>query len=300
MRIFTVALMISLVLFNTVLANSMKIRVINLKSQNAQEVANLLQGVLPPGSKVSGEGQQLLIKTTDAGFEQLKPLLHQLDKQPQNLLLSVRRVHNSAYDDWVKFHGHTSIYETQTRDQQDHVQQVVLQNGQSAMIQQDKTLPLQNLSFAEQGNLAWNSFPWGSYGQGHYGGMGFNPIEYKDISSGVILTPTLHGEEVSLEISWHFQQLENDFDNWQQQLSPIGGEQTATSLTIPLGQWVPISNQSTRNQVNQRVKEYNTADLSEPGSHLLVKVELQGNYHAQHSHFPNGVWEEKPLSSQQP
>ena len=73
----------------SVLAQSLEI--IDLKYRTAQEVIPVLQPLLESGGALSGTDYKLFVRASAANVVQLRQALAEIDRQPRQLLVSVRR-----------------------------------------------------------------------------------------------------------------------------------------------------------------------------------------------------------------
>ena len=132
-----------------VLAQSLE--VIDLKYRTAAEVIPVLQPLVEQGGALSGQDYKLFVRTTPANLRQLRAALTQLDRQPSQLLVSVRRstqqeiereraqvsgtVSNRGADVSVRATDATQ------RDHRDGVASVQVIEGNSALISSGSDVP---------------------------------------------------------------------------------------------------------------------------------------------------------------
>lgn len=81
--------LVSCALAAAVLAQSLE--VIDLRHRRAEEVIPVLQPLLEPGGALSGKDYKLFVRASAANVAQLRQALAQLDRQPRQLFVSVRR-----------------------------------------------------------------------------------------------------------------------------------------------------------------------------------------------------------------
>ncbi|MGH8186860.1 MAG: secretin N-terminal domain-containing protein, partial [Steroidobacteraceae bacterium] len=67
------------------------LEVIDLKHRRAEELIPVLQPLLEPGGALSGQDYKLFVRASAANVAQLRQALAQLDRQPRQLFVSVRR-----------------------------------------------------------------------------------------------------------------------------------------------------------------------------------------------------------------
>src|SRR3954468_20946316 len=83
-----VVLGVALISCSPLLAQSLE--VIQLRFRTASEVIPVLQPMLDSGGVLSGRDYQLFVRTSPQNMQQLRQALAQLDREPRNLLVSVR------------------------------------------------------------------------------------------------------------------------------------------------------------------------------------------------------------------
>lgn len=240
-------------LWTPVFAQEMTVQAISLHNRTAQDLIPMIQPLLPPGSVVTGQNYDLLIKTTPEGFAQIQPAIQQLDQPPQALVLRVRRVSSNVLDTEISSAGHVTAISSQSAGNTDNEQRVTVLDGQSA--------------FVETGE----SFPYHDYGISIFGAQDITL--YKDVKTGVILTPHLQGNQAQVSVQWTFNQLQQDQTQWEKQNSAITQEKTNTIVTLPLGQWVNIGGSSLQAQQADNATTLSTYNTQHPTSNLYISID---------------------------
>lgn len=252
------------------IADSMNIQVYNLQTKTADQLIPTIQPMLPQGSVVTGNQYQLVIKTTQDGFNQIQPIIAKLDEQQQMLIISVRRVHNADYDKTSSSNNTVESISSQPSDRNDTEQKISVLDGQKAFIKTGESIPLQNYQVS-------------------IFGAGSN-TEYKNITSGFYVLPKLNGNTVMLKIFWKYNQLQADQSIALQDQSPIDIEQSDSTLVVPLGAWSSLSNTSSQSLSSENADQYSTQDVAQPDKNVFIKVELAPNPNTNRARFPQGQW----------
>lgn len=229
-------------------------RVIELQNKQAEEMIPLIEPLLPQGSVVTGHGSQMIVRTTFSGFADLHSLLQSLDRPPQVLVITARRVHNAAYDTQVAARGAVDVVDTQPNNRQDEVQRITVQDGQAAFIKTGEAIPVHSWQYSDYGST--------------------NTVQYQEVTSGFYVTPKLHGQHVTLYINWQHNELQAQQTVRIRNQSPIDVEQSESTLTISLGQWINLSNTSRQSLTKANEDSYSTQDVQDPDKNVFVKIDL--------------------------
>ena len=116
------------------------------------------------------------------------------------------------------------------------------------------------------------SFPSQSFFGGLFG-VGFEQ-HFKDLLTGFTVMPELRGSQVTLNIECQFKSLAKQDADWEQRQSAISQAHTSTSVNIPLGEWVDISQINRDSYALEPAKIYDTQDVDDPKTHLLIRVDI--------------------------
>lgn len=213
--------------FVTCVAFAQSLEVIDLKYRSAAEVIPVLQPLLENGGALSGQDYKLFVRASAANIAQIRKALAQLDRQPRQLLVSVRRAtqqqmqqEHAAASARVGNGGASVSLSTAgaagSRDGND-VRSVTVLEGSAAFIAAGASVPVVTSVMAVDGRRARAGVA----------------TSYRDLSSGFTVTPRLSGEQVTLDIT---QQSERRADDG-------GGVQTqrlSTRVTGRLGEWLRL------------------------------------------------------------
>jgi hypothetical protein len=251
--------LLALSVTSPLLAQSLE--VIQLQHRRAEDLIPVLQPLLGPGEALSGQDYQLFVRASKANLSQLREVLAALDRMPRQLLISVRNNtradmerESAAAGGVVTADGASvSVQGTQSnRNQHDEgVATVRVLEGGTASIANGQTVPVVTAFATGTGR---RSFSAGS-------------LEYRDLSSGYLVTPRLSGEQVTLQIE-------------QQSQQPLGRQGTATTQTLStqvsgrVGSWIALGgiNESSSSQTTGVLSRRYQTESSD--RMLWVKVEF--------------------------
>ena len=239
-----------------VLAQSLE--VIDLKYRTAAEVIPVLQPLMEQGGALSGRDYKLFVRTSAANLQQLRAALAQIDRQPSQLLVSVRRstqqqieLERAQVSGTVSNRGaNVAVRATDStqRDRSDGVASVQVIEGNSALISSGTDVPIVT-SFAA--------------------GAGRRPFaaattSYRNVSSGFLVTPRVNGTQVVIDIEQQDDRVAN---------GNIQTQRLTTQVSGPLGEWIQLGGVSESASSQQRgilSRQYSTQ--SDERS-IWVKVE---------------------------
>ncbi len=235
------------------------LEVIDLKYRTAADVIPVLQPLLERDAALTGQDYRLFVRTSPANLRQLRAALEQIDRRPNQLLVSVRRsTHQEIERERIGVNGSlsnrgadVSVHATDSnaRDRSDGVASMQVIEGSSAFISSGADVPVVTAVAAGGGRRPWAAATTG----------------YRNVSSGFLVTPRVNGQTVVLEIEQ------------QEELVVNGNVQTqrlATQVSGPLGEWVQlggISELASSQQSGILSRQYSTSS-DERG--IWVKVSM--------------------------
>jgi type II secretory pathway component GspD/PulD (secretin) len=254
-----------LVLLSCALAaavGAQSLEVIDLKYRRAEELIPVLQPLLEPGAALSGKDYQLFVRASAANVRQLRQALAQLDRQPRQLFVSVRRSTQqeleragASVSGTVRSGDAPDNVTVRATDDSAHdrnmgVASVQVLEGNAAFISSGSSVPIITAVAAGGGRRPFVAAAGG----------------YRHIGSGFLVTPRIANSEVVLEIEQQDEQLNS---------GNIRTQSLATQVRGPIGAWIALggiseSSRSSRSGILSR--EYATrADQRS----IWVKVELR-------------------------
>ena len=227
--------------------------IINLQHRPAQQIIPLITSLLPENSAVTGESFQLIIKTTDAAIQDIRPVITQLDKKLMDLIISVRRTQRTDHALETSALTHETIISTKKYNQHDSMQQIRVQEGTEAFIEVNQSFPTDDYYFTL----------WGPYQE----------TEYKDVKTGYIISSVLNGNNAIVQIHYQSSRLQDTRNRSLRRNSPINIEKTETNLTTSLGEWFTLSQISSHDLRKSREILYDTNELKQPNRNLYIKID---------------------------
>jgi type II secretory pathway component GspD/PulD (secretin) len=261
-----------ILLFATSVAWAQSLEVIELKYRTAEEVIPILQPLVESGGALSGRDYTLFVRTSASNLAQLKGAVEQIDRKPRQLLVSVRKstaeelqregidvsgtVQRGRSSASVNEPSGTPPGVSVRGTSQDHrssaggISTVSVMEGASAFISSGTSVPIVTSVIAGGGRRPWAG----------------TSTEYRDLTSGFLVTPRVSGDGVVLDIDQREEKLQN---------GAIRNQNLTTQISARLGEWIRLggieeSASSTQRGVLSR--QYSTNSQSQS---VWVKVELQ-------------------------
>lgn len=257
--------------------------VIPLGYRSVTEILPILRPLVPPPGTVAGLYTTLVIKSDVRTIEAVKQILRELDRAPQNLMVTVR---HGISDSLRRSEGEAAIvidqgdvrlaagglrqggalasgsdgasragvrvFDTRSTTRGREVQRLRVLEGHQAFIRVGESVPLAQRSIITFGGITSVQ----------------DSIEYRDVTSGFYVRPRLSGDRVLLEISPH-----------RAQLSARGGgaidiQEATTTVSGRLGDWIPIGGHSNQAQHSGAETLYSTRAYETETRSLFLKVDL--------------------------
>lgn len=199
------------------------LEILQLRHRTAEQVIPVLRPIVEPGGSLSGQGNQLFVRTGARNLEDLKSMLAAIDKPQRRLTVSVRYDEagaGAASGVGVDSRG-VRIVDSRGTSGDRVDQRVTVMEGGRAVIASGQSRPLVQRQVIRT--------PGGTVVQ--------DTTTLQDTATGFEVVPRIAGRDVILEI---FQQRELP--------GPAGtvqAQRASTTLTAPLGQWVEIGGADT-------------------------------------------------------
>lgn len=213
------------------------LQVIELKYRTAAEVIPVLQPLLEPGGALTGQDYKLFVRASGANVAQLREALAEIDRQPRQFLVAVRRATRQQIEREQASVGGAigtgganitlSTGDSEERRESNGVASVNVIEGNAAFIATGESVPVVTSVVIGGGNRPR---------------VGMSN-SYRDLSSGFTVTPRLAGERVVLNIE---QQAEHRAADG----SGIQTQSLSTQVSGKLGEWLPLGgvSESARNR----------------------------------------------------
>ena len=239
-----------------VLAQSLE--VIDLKYRTAAEVIPVLQPLVEQGGALTGQDYKLFVRASPANLRQLRAALEQIDRKPNQLLVSVRRsteqeiqLERARVSGTVSNRGadvSVQATESNARDHSSGIASVQVIEGSSAFISSGSDVPIVTSVAAGAGRRPFAAAT----------------TSYRNVSSGFLVTPRVNGTQVVLDIEQQDERVAN---------GSIQTQRLTTQVSGPLGEWIRLGGVNETASTQQRgilSRQYSTqSDARE----IWVKVE---------------------------
>jgi type II secretory pathway component GspD/PulD (secretin) len=211
--------------------------VIDLKYRTAAEVIPVLQPLVEQGGALTGQDYKLFVRASPANVMQLRAALAQIDRQPDQLLVSVRRSTQQEIDlERAQVSGSVSnrgadvavhATDSNARDRRDGVASVQVIEGSAAFISSGSDVPIVTAVAARGGRRPFAGAV----------------TEYRNVSSGFLVTPRVNGTQVVLDIEQQDERVVN---------GSIQTQRLTTQVSGPLGAWIQLGGISESASSQQR------------------------------------------------
>lgn len=237
----TISYIVILICLSTLNALAQTLHTIELKHRSAYSLIPIIEPLLHDNEAVSGQNTLLFIRVDEPRYQELKKIIQKLDAPVKQLLIEIKSPGNiknqaiqqqskititSQGDRSASYHSR-EVINTRNNEPVHHLRVL---DGHRASIEDGKLLPLLSESFR----------------------FGFRPAErgtafsYFKVASRITVLPRLHGNTVTLEITPHYSELD------QESNSEIRSQSSATTVVVPLDQWTILSETGTQNQTQQK------------------------------------------------
>ncbi|MGA7802387.1 MAG: secretin N-terminal domain-containing protein [Gammaproteobacteria bacterium] len=260
------------------------LHVIELHHRSASEIIPILRPLLAQDEAMTGTGYQLIVRAAPARMQELEAVVHQLDKAPQRLRITVRRASRSQMKALgldagggagtgrarvystdrgvgpglnVVHRGadgevHSRVLSTESRDTHNDVQQLQVVEGRDALIRFGLSFPV------PQQSVSWvNGQP-----------VVQDTLAYKDIGSGFYVRARIKGDTATVDISPQ-----------RQALAPEGGgmitsQQLTTTVSGKVGHWLDLGGAAGATDQQDAGTVYRTEQRGESRDRVWLKVDI--------------------------
>ncbi len=209
-------------------ADELVLKTIELKHRSGADVLDVVKPLLDADSRISADGNQLIIRADSSTLEHVETLVAEIDRVPRRLLVTVEHYTERSVtvrgplesEPSATASPRTQVRHSGDRDNRNLVQQLQMLEGQEAFIRTGKQIPLKersllllgaNVGIAEQ-------------------------IDYRDVTSGFVVSVHLLGEEVLVDIA-PFEQFAID----ERDEKEISLQNMASRVRARLDEWIELS-----------------------------------------------------------
>lgn len=218
-------------------------KVITLNYVSADKVIQLVQPLLQPGEKISGNGQTLVVNVSPQTLTQIRTVLNQLDVAPVTFNVSIYQ----GDPNWLSAQNQNTVsYSTQPQSEVQRSQSVKVMSGESAFVSTDQQVPIVS-----------------SVGVGFFTGISY---QQHTIKNGLLVKPVLQGSQVKLTLRRVREQQDpsssQSFDN----------QNLDTTLMAPLNKWVSLGSPEGAPNSDPTATSYTTGRNFSLNATLYIKV----------------------------
>lgn len=204
----------------------------------AETLVPAVQPMLSPTERVSAYGTQLIIRAEPERIAEIRTLIHELDKKPSRLRISVAnsggttdaangyrvdgRIGDRSGEVVIgdpRSGNRARIIHRETRRDNDGVRQLTASEGYPVFIQSGQSVPITTRSQDEYGRV-------------------IDHTQYQDVTQGFYATVRVNGEIATIRLSSNNDQISPDDDQ------RIDVRHISTQVSARLGEWVTIGSVS--------------------------------------------------------
>ena len=220
--------------------------VVNLSNRTSADLLPVAQNFIGKDGTVSAYGNQLIVNADPAKIQDLRALLAQLDTPAKRLLITVDTNENNQQNSGD---SQTRIISYGTASRDGGIQQIQASEGVPALIQVGQSVPLTTTQQDSYGRLQ-------------------NQTQYRNVTQGFYVTPSLSGDTVRLQISTNNDRIS------QERADVVKVQSTDTTVTGKLGEWITLAGYNQQSQAERSASSRSYSTQRGENMTLRVKVDL--------------------------
>ncbi len=231
-----------LLLLSLPAAAQQELEIIQLRNRTVDQIVPVLRPLVEPGGSVSGMNDQILLRASRRNIEQIRQVLATLDTAPRNLVIRVSNdISQESEREGAALSGRIELgqggnnrirgraYDTVSSGSRSSSQRIQVMEGGSGYIMVGRSLPV----------------PFRQVVMGPHGVAVSENLVYRDIGSGLHVTPRVAGDRVTLEIS-------PQFEREQGRLGGADIQRLSTTVSGRLGEWIELGGSSQEESGRER------------------------------------------------
>lgn len=250
------------------------IETIQLQNRPAEEIIPIIEPMLGANDSVTGQGDQIFIRTSAKNLQQVKQMVSKLDTAAKLLQISVfqgndRDLRALSMDSNANVSiGNTTrgslstrggsagsnTFGTRGRLSDNPIHTLRVTDGTQGYIETGESIPYFTASE-------------GRFRGGRRGSIG-GDLGYKDVTTGFYVLPRIHGDQVTLDVS-PFSQSQSETRG-----SNIDTRKARTKITGKLGQWLSIGGTTEQVQRASASNDTGYSTQSKDNESVWIKAEL--------------------------
>ena len=219
-----------LLLLSFPVAAQQELEIIQLRNRTVDQIVPVLRPLVEPGGSVSGMNDQIILRASRRNIEQIRQVLATLDTAPRNLVIRVSNdISQENEREGAALSGRIELgqgsntrirgraYDTVSSGSQNTSQRLQVMEGGSGYIMVGRSIPV----------------PFRQVVVGPNGAVVSESLVYRDIGSGLVVTPRVAGDHVTLEIS-------PQFDRERGRPGGADIQRLNTTISGRLGEWIEL------------------------------------------------------------
>lgn len=253
------------------------IETIQLQNRPAEEIIPIIKPMLGANESITGQGNQIFIRTSAKNLQQVKQMVSKLDTAAKLLQISVfqgndRDLRALSMDSnasvIIGSTGNTTrgslstrggsagsnTFGTRGRLSDNPIHTLRVTEGTQGYIETGESIPYFTASE-------------GRFRGGRRGSIG-GDLGYKDVTTGFYVLPRIHGDQVTLDVS-PFSQSQSETRG-----SNIDTRKARTKITGKLGQWLSIGGTTEQVQRASASNDTGYSTQSKDNESVWIKAEL--------------------------
>lgn len=263
------------------------LEVITLQHRNAEEILPIVRPLLDKDGVASGMNNQLILRTSPRNIAEIRKLLHSIDTPPRRLRITVLQdVDSETMKRLTEVSGSVGsgnvratvpgsgdnagltvqagnataqvrgrIYSTRSLANDKKQQQVMVLEGNRALIHTGRSVPVQQHQVVQS--------PWQT--------QVIDSTEYRDVTSGFYVLPHVNGDQVTLEITAQNDALTPGATSGAPQATQM--QHVTTTVTGHLGGWLVLGDISQQGGDSSSTVSSHTTSRQQERRNVLLKVE---------------------------
>lgn len=207
-----------------------ELEIIQLRNRTIDQIVPVLRPLVEPGGSVSGMNDQIILRASRRNIEQIREVLATLDTAPRNLIVRVSNdISQDSEREGAALSGRIELgqggnthlrgraYDTVSSGNQNTSQHIQVMEGGSGYLMVGRSVPV----------------PFRQVVLGPNGAVVSENLVYRDIGSGLYVTPRVAGDRVTLEIS-------PQFDRERGRQGGADVQRLSTIVSGKLGEWIEL------------------------------------------------------------
>lgn len=219
-----------------------ELELIQLQHRTVDQIVPVLRPLVEPGGSVSGMNDQIILRASRRNIAQIREVLATLDTPPRNLIIRVSNdISQEDGREGAALSGRIEIgpnsntrirgqaYDTVRSGSQNTRQHIQVMEGGSGYLMVGRSVPV----------------PFRQVMVGPGGAVVSENLVYRDIGSGLMVTPRLTGDRVTLEIS-----PQHDQERGRQ--GSVDIQRLSTTVSGRIGEWIELGGSSQEENGRER------------------------------------------------